>query len=528
MSERLVPEQSETFSPLVFPSRWLRPWLFVIVIVASSVAFQTAAIPRRGIWGDEVVRLQIIAGGAIPAETLSYNAVPLKAVFRMMKVYPSYQPLYYLLQNRILHVTKAFTDLNLKLVNIYISALSTVGIFAWGRRFLRPMAAILATIFFAFNGWGLMHNLQIREYPLLLCLLIWNAYFYQRICENHLSRRQLIFFVMGHAFSGACALYTSTWALFPMLPQILTAWLGRENRLRRFLVLGSSFLLMGVVWTPWIAATFVLNYDKTFQVIYDHAPPTIALLGERMAIGFCSLFAYESPHVHIFFHPVCLALLILVLFAIGQITINFIAAGPSRRLLVGWCAIFLSFQVFYFFYAQPLSTWPRYFILYLPAFALLLAEPFDRIDRRLLQTRTRDLWATAVLSCGILYSFNQASAYWNNPLNDQSMDLREIGRTVMKHSGPHDLLFANSSIVSQGIGFYLPPNSIRRVAWRNWSTYFGRPGVENIWLILIPNKGEAPPVGEILSTARAHGFTVAYEKKSNSLWVVRLEAISYL
>ena len=102
------------------------------------------------------------------------------------------------------------------------------------------------------------------------------------------------------------------------------------------------------------------------------------------------------------------------------------------------------------------------------------------------------------------------------------MDFQQIARIVMKHAEPKDILFANSSIISQGIAFYMPEGFIHRAAWTEWNQLSGRPGVENIWLILIPEKGETPPIAEVLASARARGFTITYQRNAKSLRVLEL------
>lgn len=496
----------------------------LILIIGSSVVYQTFAIPRRGIWGDEVVRLQISFGGNIPSETLNCHPSGLTGVFRMLRQFPSYQPLYYVVQNRILHLTGAFTETNLKLLNVYISALSAAGIFAWGRRFLSRGAAIFATVFFAFNGWGLMHDLQIREYPLLLCLLIWNGYYFQRLCEESGNPRQSFFLVTGHAITGVLALFTSSWALFPMLSQPLIVLMLRRSRISTSLRVLSSFAIIAMAWAPWMAVTFTSNYRKSVEAIFDHNSPTFGLLAQRMVTGFRLLLAYQSGSTGAVSTLVAWAVLLLALFGIIRILALFFSAEPSRQLVVSWCFIFFAFQVFYFFYAQPLSTWPRYYIVYLPALALISAELFDFCARRFQERwHAQRISAILLLSGACLYAGNQAAAYWKDPFKDQSMDLRAVAQGIASYAGPRDLLLANSGIVSQGIGFYLPSHSLQMSNWTQSDQLLQRSDLRHVWLVLIPDKGEIPPLDQVLSAAQQQGFTVGYEKSSHPLRVFRLD-----
>jgi uncharacterized membrane protein len=496
----------------------------LIFIIGSSVIYQTFAIPRRGIWGDEVVRLQISFGGNIPPETLNCRPSDLSGVLRMLRHFPSYQPLYYLMQNRILHLTGAFTETDLKLLNVYISAVSAAGIFAWGRRFLSGGAAIFATLFFAFNGWGLMHDLQIREYPLLLCLLIWNAYCFQRLCEQRGRRCQSFSLLAGHAITGMLALFTSSWALFPMLCQPLVVLMLRRSRISTSLRVLYSFGLIAMAWAPWMAVTFTSNYRKSVEVIFDHNSPTFGLLAHRMVTGFRLLLAYQSGSTDAVSTLVAWAVLLLALFGISRILALFISAGPSRQLVVSWCFIFFAFQVSYFFCAQPLSTWPRYYIVYLPALALISAELFDFCARRFQERwHAQRISAILLLSFGCLYAGNQAAAYWKDPFKDQSMDLRAVAQGIASYAGPRDLFLANSGIVSQGIGFYLPSRSLQMSNWTESDQLVQRSDLQHVWLVLIPDKGEIPPLDQVLSAAQQQGFTVGYQKSSHQLRVFRLD-----
>ncbi|MGH8552994.1 MAG: hypothetical protein ACRERS_06835, partial [Methylococcales bacterium] len=124
---------------------------------------------------------------------------------------------------------------------------------------------------------------------------------------------------------------------------------------------------------------------------------------------------------------------------------------------------FLGFQVAYFFLREPLSTWPRYFILYLPFVALLIPVSISKVLLVSAQPVARRSWIYVVLLAVVgLAGTAQIKNHYGNPYVDHGPDFRVVYRYLASHVAPEDKIAVGLPTNRMALIYYWPtPQQIR-------------------------------------------------------------------
>jgi hypothetical protein len=91
----------------------------------------------------------------------------------------------------------------------------------------------LAVLLYLWNGFAMVHVLQVREYPLILFFLVYNSWFFYYVLGGSPGRRGTAFWVatLLYCVTAAGTFYTTKWAPLFLWPQAVIAlfYLGRQG-----------------------------------------------------------------------------------------------------------------------------------------------------------------------------------------------------------------------------------------------------------------------------------------------------------
>ncbi len=409
--------------------RFVREHAGAISLWICGVAFlgHFYASDFKGIWTDEAHRLAIANGGSFKSDLFHRHPGTPAAVLKASKGY-SHQPLYYLLLNAILRFTRSYSTTLLYLTNTFLFVLSAVALFEIARTLVPPRGQLFALLLYAFSGHAMAFALQIREYCLILFLLTWNIFFFLRLIRRGISANRVSFaaLALGHIVTATLGFYASLWTVFFFAPQaVLAFWQARRGS-KRPLIIPASHLIAGLAVLPWLLHDW---RAKLTTAIYDKTPPTMSYLASRASNGF--EFVLTGNYVHRWapqiFHlifilsgTVVAAYVVLLLIRFGKISV-------AWRYIVLCICSFLGFQITYFFFKEPLSVNPRYFILYLPFTTLVLAGAFVQLERSFRHRKLFDgLYEVGGIIVAFLIGALQIGQYYHDPDVDHRDDFRAI------------------------------------------------------------------------------------------------------
>jgi hypothetical protein len=320
---------------------------------------------------------------------------------------------------------------------------------------------LLSFLLYLWNGFAMVHVLQIREYPLILCLLVWNTFFFYWLFKASLSAGRRIFWwiALAHCLTAGAAFYATYWAPFFLWPQAVIAFLALRRNPRSALTVWASLGVAGLSWLPWL-------HDKQHRIlghlqhVWDKRPPSSTLLLTRLHSG--------TEHLLIGSQRTGLSLLtiyywLLLIVLIGGV-VYFGLRSPRQRLeiqhLVLTTLAFLAFQIAYFFLREPLSTWPRYFILYLPYVMLLIPLTLSRLVSWVAPSMARRAWLQiALLLLIVTAGLSQIRNNYNNPYVDHGPDFRQVYRYLASHAAPGDKIVVGLRTNLMALNYYWPTPS---------------------------------------------------------------------
>jgi len=445
------------------PSVWFyklrsgqEPVLAVALLVTFLAYFYAADL--KGIWNDDAVRLTIANGGIATASLESRHPGDLKHVIKANGIYAT-QPAYLLLVNRILHLTQSYSVIPIVTTNLFIFLFSAAGIHLLARRLLPAGPRLLAVLFYLWNGFAMVHVLQVREYPLILFFLVYNTLFFYQLFDPHREPTKWTFWLVAGAYclSAAAAFYTTKWAPFFLWPQAAIAALTLRRKTFAALTALGSLGVAALLCLPWVLS---IPKNSVVFMLWDKRAPSLKLLFTRLYGGTEHLLIGSQlpgrPLLQVYYW------IVLLLVAGGMF---FFASRLFRERfeiqhLVLTVLGFLAFQIAYFFLREPLSTWPRYFILYLPYVALLI----PLIISRLFACGSISVARRAWLYVGCLFivglsGFAQIRNNYKQPLVDHGPDFREVYRYLIARVAPRDKIVVGLTTNRLALNYYWPSPS---------------------------------------------------------------------
>jgi hypothetical protein len=434
--------------------------IFIALLVITFLAYFYAA-DLKGIWNDEAVRLTIANGGVATAPLgkryPGHSADVLKAIGNFAT-----QPLYVLLVNRILRITHSYSLLPILTANLLIFLFSSVGVYLLAHSLLNAWGALVSVFLYLWNGFAMVHVLQTREYSLILCLFVWNTVFFYWLFKGSRVRGDWIFWLIAfaHFLTSVAMLYATNWAPFFLWPEAVVALLlVRRQRLPALTVFG-NLALAALCWLPWVLRT---PANSTLFVVWDPRRPSLGLLLKQFQVGTEHLLIGSQQTGWSLLAIYYWMLLAVLISALAYLAFRFLRQRFEIQHLVLTILGFLTFQVGYFFLREPLSTTPRYFILYLPYVVLLIGVALSRLVNWLARSVTRRAWLQlALLLIVATAGLAEIRQNYRNPYVDHGPDFRLVYRYLASRVAPGEQIIVGLRTNFMALNYYWPnPDQIQ-------------------------------------------------------------------
>lgn len=439
-----------------------------LLLAAAAVVACVLMIDLKGISTDEGIRLNIINGGKPAAVHPGPPWATWSEVYAAVRP-QAYQPAYYFLQNSLMRVTGRQDVVLFRYTNIGFLALCLVGLLVLSRTWATWPRCFLIGLF-AFNAYLIMHVLQIREYLAGLAFYIWSTWLVLRLDRRALAREWADFaWFASYGLMLAAGFYLQTWTAFPAAAQGLFLALRRRPQAGRFLahLAVSHLVAFSLIW-PYLQE----NQQKINVGLWAHEKVT--LLGQ-LHQGFHLVLGGQTPG-----HDRLSALLpwawLGLLLIGGWLGLRRlpppspeIADDRRQAWLMGASILLpLAFQIIYYFKVEPLSVWPRYFIIHYFFLTWLIALAFRALHRASLQPGAR--WparmglagATVLLAISAVH---QVGSYRLDPYFDTSLsrssDWRVGSRLLARVLAPDDVVLCQDFVTRSTLAFTHPlPNRL--------------------------------------------------------------------
>jgi hypothetical protein len=433
----------------------------LVALLIGTFLAHFYATDLKGIWNDEAVRLTVSNGGLATAPFEKRHPGHARDVLKAIGDFAT-EPAYLLLVNLILRLTHSYSVVPILTTNLLIFLLSAVGIYLLARSLLNAWGALLSLLLYLWNGFAMVHVLQVREYPLILCLLVWNTFFFYWLFKASLSsgRRLFWWIALAHCLTAGAFLYTTYWAPFFLWPQAGIALLALRRNPRPALTVWASLSVVGLSWLPWL-----LKMPRTtalFRSSYGRPSSLTSLLAQLHGATECLIIGSPQTALSLL---TMYYWLVLAVFAGGVV---FLALRcPRQRFEIQHLVLttlgFLAFQIGYFFLRGPLSTWPRYFIFYLPYVALLLPLTLSRLVSWVAPSMARRAWLQITLLLLVAAAgLAQIANNYKNPYVDHGPDFRMVYRYLISRVAPSDKIVVGEIGNLMALNYYWPsPHQIQ-------------------------------------------------------------------
>lgn len=491
--------------------------LAVLFLTTFLIYFYASDL--KGIWNDDAVRLTIANGGVAVTDLAARRPGTFGEVIESNGAYAT-QPAYLLLVNCILRLTRSYSVIPIVTTNLIIFLLSAFGIHLLARRLLPRVPRLLALLLYLGNGFAMVHVLQVREYPLILFFLVWNTIFYYRVLERTV-RRGLGFWLAALAYSVSCSamFYTTKWAPFFLWPQAIVAILAIRQRVFEACTVVACLFVASLSCLPWLLS---IPTDSKVFVLWDKRPATTDLLFERLYAGTEHLLIGSAAPGHTvlqIYYWAALAILTMGLLFFGW---RFFRERFETRHLVLTIFGFLAFQITFFFLREPLSTWPRYFILYLPFVVLIIPLTLSKLIPLLARSTARRGWAyTAVIVIAVSAGLAQLSNNYRFPYIDHGPDFREVYRYLVPRVAPEDLVLVGLPTNRMALSYYWGVPRQVRLGYRVNLLELTNAD-KNIWTISYKDQ-ESPSFRALARQLEEHGFRLNVIKVISHVTVRQFE-----
>jgi hypothetical protein len=399
--------------------------LFGLVALGTVQLFLLSDL--KGISSDEGLRLLTMNGGQLFQGDRSGTTASLKDVMMAVRD-TNYQPLYYLLQNRVMMVARSTDPVLLRTVNILFAAALLGGTACLARRW-PPVAALYLVGTVAFSGYFAMHVLQIREYTLgLLFLLL--IYFYSCRLVQRSERTPLFPDILQHVAYGFLAVgacLNSFWILPAWCGAVVGQWALARRRLEAAALLACS-VVSAMAGLRLLRA--VQGFEKKVDVgLWDQHDVSAARAAEVVSDGiYFILVGSEVPPSG----AGAARILVLAIFVTAAAGALLVAVRPSvargsgeLRMHVVLSGFMLGalclFQICYFLVRKDMiSLWTRYFFQHFWLLHVLIAAIIGMTACRL-RTRATRAGIGAFLLLSAAWAIQGTVQYWRNPYSDTGL-----------------------------------------------------------------------------------------------------------
>jgi hypothetical protein len=456
--------------------------LIALLIVTFLAHFYAADL--KGIWNDDAVRLTIANGGLATAPIETRRPGDSAHVLKAIENFAT-QPAYVLLVNRILRITHSYSVIPVVTTNMLIFLVSAVGIYVLARSFLSAWAALFGLILYLWNGFAMVHVLQAREYPLILCLFVWNTFFFYWLFKvSYPSGRWIFWWIaLAHCLTAAAALYTTYWAPFFLWPEAAVAFVLLRRNPRPAVTVWTSLGFAGLSYLPWLLK---IPKDSVLLFHWDTRPASLPVLLACLHGGTEHLLIGSQQTGLSLLTTYYWVLLVVLVGGVVHFALRFLRERFEIQHLVLTIVGFFVFQIGYFFLRGPLSTWPRYFILYLPYVALLIPLTLSRFTTWAMPSMARRAWLQAALILLIAAAgFTQIRNNYKNPYVDHGPDgpdFRNVYQYLASRVAPPDKIVVGFRTNLMALNYYWPIPRQIQLGYHTTPEYRAR-AHPKIWIV---------------------------------------------
>lgn len=457
-----------------------------LLLIALAFLLRVYALGRQDLWGDE----------AVSALVLSHNAT---AILNG-QVDPFHPPLYFL----VLHLWTQLagrTEFAIRYLSVLgmmvgVACIGRAGYEAQGRK-----TAALALILAAISPFLIYYAQEARMYGVAMALnagALWAAMAALRRVERQGFWQVWIAFA-ALALGTLYAHYLSVLHLLGIAITLLIAWRARP---RLLLTAASTAMIMGLMYLPW--AWIQMNRTRG-EFPYR---PEVWATSELWRVMRDTLQAFSvGQTLDASWGWLVVGLMTAVAVA------GWIWAIRSRRaerwmpgiimaavLIVGW-----AFGAFLFAFE------PRYLMMGVPAYLLLVAMGLYGIDRRWPAAAALIL-AVTILAAGIANHTYYTSYSKGN--------YGKLMRTIAARARPHDIILLNNPLQRAIFEYYQPVGidyyylqreevlDVRRLDAELTRLTEGR---EQVWLVMFGNPAEYDPQFRAENWLATHGAKSYYQ-----------------
>ncbi len=496
-------------------------WSVFIALVTITFLAHFYAADLKGIWQDEAVRLTIANGGLATAPFEKRHPGHIADVLKAIGNFAT-QPAYLLLVNRILRITHSYSVIPIVTTNLLIFLFSAVGIYLLARSLLSAWGALVSVLLYLWNGFAMVHVLQAREYSLILCLFVWNTAFFYWLFKVSCVRGRWIFWqiALAHFLTAVATVYATNWAPFFLWPQaVIALLLLRRNRLPALTVC-ANLTLVGLCWLPWLLNT---PKNSTLFVAWDKRPSSLVLLLTQFHVGTEHLLLGSQQAGLSLLTIYYWTFLIVLTGGVVYFAFGFLRQRFEVQHLVLTTLGFFAFQVGYFFLREPLSTAPRYFILYLPYVVLLTPLALSRLLNWVAPSVTRRAGLQIALLLLIAAAgLAQIRNNYRNPYVDHGPDFRIVYRYLISRAAPSDKILVGLRSNLWALNYYWPSPDQLQLGYR--AAPEGRTNIHpRIWTVSYYDE-ESPAYRAYADRLKSLGYKLAVTRVISQVTIRCFEA----
>lgn len=438
--------------------------IFPVLLCIGVIGAHLVMIDLKGISTDEGIRLGIINGGRSFVTPAPLPLPGYDEVLATLRPY-AYQPAYYLLQNTLMRLTGRQDLLLFRLVNVFFLGVCLLGLLVLSRTWT-PASRVFLVGLFAGNAYLIMHVLQIREYIAAVAFYIWSTWLVLRLDHRHLAREWTdIGWFLLYGLLLTFGFYLQTWTVFPAVAQGLFLVLRCRPQLVRFLAhLGLSYILVvTLTWFYLQANTQKINVGLWSSGQFN--------LFDQLLHGLQLVLSGHLANEHRFAGLLTCCWLALLLAGSWlfwrhrrQLPPGFVTeTWRQSQLMLASISVPLAFQIAYYYKVEPLSVWPRYFIVHYFFACWLLALAFRTLLVARLLPNVRRPTVVATSGIGLLLAISaayQVQSYCRDPYFDtgltEASNWRTNARALRTHLRPNDVVFAHDFVARSTLTATLP------------------------------------------------------------------------
>ena len=389
--------------------RWIMMGLFGL-----SLILRLWSLGSRSLWVDEMKIFEKL-------DSSSYLSMFVKPNFN--------PPLIYFVVGFLLNLRQ--DELFLRFWPAAVGAMTVLPVYGLGRLLFNRDVAVIGALLFAISPFHVYYSQEINTYAFATLFSVSATVFFVSLVQGGNSKCLWI----GYGVTMVLGLYTHSYFAFLLLAHIVTLpllWSQEKQRLRAWLI---TYGVIGILYLPWLHSIFAaLALSDDAATWTQYISPN--LLTVRTAT-IAAVAAFYSFVLGMTVEP----LLSVIPFILSAALLSVIALfmtwrAPERRsVLFLWImfALPLALALLIAMTITPIfsNETPRYMLLFLPAFLLLMARGLMLLGST---ARLLSLGMLIIVSCLSLYNY-----YYHWDLYGMG-DFRTIAAQIKKAAQPQDIV----------------------------------------------------------------------------------------